>query len=101
MSIRSKTLPPALADEAARLEAFRKNRKARILPDGIWHRAAALARQFGRTRTAKVLRLDYGRLKKELEQSQVIPSDQPNPTFVELPAVGSVQKQTVDGFSTT
>lgn len=72
-----------------RLEAWRKTHKKRTrIPDRIWKSAVKVAGQYGLTKTARELRLDYNGLKKRLHAA----ADDPKtaPAFVELiPAASS------------
>jgi hypothetical protein len=54
------------------------------IPQGLWASAAAVARQHGVFRTAKVLRLEYGKLKRMAESADRVPRLTPPPTFLEL-----------------
>ena len=48
-----------------RFERWRRGRKARLpIPEKLWASAAQVARDHGVFRTAKVLRLEYGKLKR-------------------------------------
>jgi len=48
-----------------RFERWRKGHKARLpIPERLWALAAQVAREHGVFRTAKVLRLEYGKLKR-------------------------------------
>jgi hypothetical protein len=47
-----------------RFERWRKSHRGRLpIPEGLWASAAELAREHGVFLTAKVLRLEYGKLK--------------------------------------
>jgi hypothetical protein len=51
-----------------RFERWRKSHRGRLpIPEGLWASAAELAREHGVFRTAKVLRLEYGKLKRMAE----------------------------------
>ena len=48
-----------------RFELWRRSHRGRLpIPEGLWASAAAVAREHGVFRTAKVLRLEYGKLKR-------------------------------------
>ena len=83
----SQLLPAAdsnLAETAAALTRWRNTRPlgARI-PEALWSRAVELASAHGVAKVAKVLRLDYTRLKRRLtaESEVAVP---PPPAFVEM-----------------
>ena len=67
-----------------RFEQWRKGHQARLpIPEALWAAAAEVAREHGVFRTAKVLRLEYGKLKRIVESSAPgTPS--PTATFLEL-----------------
>jgi hypothetical protein len=51
-----------------RFERWRKGHKARLpIPEKLWASAAQVAREHGVFRTAKVLRLEYGKLKRMVQ----------------------------------
>ncbi len=53
-----------------RFERWRKGHTARLpIPEGLWASAAEVAREHGVCRTAKVLRLEYGKLKRMVESA--------------------------------
>ena len=90
-SKRSGQVPPQLMRAAARFANWRRNRAigARI-PKALWASAVRLAGQFGISRTATCLKLDYYELKRHLE-SVTPPAIQTSlakqtPAFVEWPA---------------
>jgi hypothetical protein len=92
-SKRSGQVPPQLMRAAARFADWRRNRVigARI-PKALWASAVRLAGQFGISRTATCLKLDYYELKRHLE-SVAPPAMQTStslakqtPAFVEWPA---------------
>ena len=83
------SLPPPTtsADLAATAAAFARWRDATPLgariPEGLWSRAVELASTHGVAKVARVLRLDYVRLKRRLmaEAGAAVP---PPPGFVEM-----------------
>jgi len=90
-SKRSGQVPAQLMRAAARFAEWRRNRVigARI-PKALWASAVRLATEFGISRTATCLKLDYYELKRHLE-SIAPPAKQASvakqsPAFVELSA---------------
>ena len=79
-----------------RFERWRNGHQARLpIPEPLWAAAAQTAREHGVFRTAKVLRLDYSKLKRMVENAPapVRPTTGPA-TFLELvpsPATGSAE----------
>jgi len=67
-----------------RFESWRQSRrgKARI-PDELWSAAMELARRDGVNRTAAVLRLDGGKLRRRMVAADSVPG-KAAPTFVEM-----------------
>lgn len=60
-------IPGDLLEVSQRLEQWRREQPPRSrLPESIWEAALEMARRHGLHRTAKVLRMDYMRLKKRL-----------------------------------
>ena len=76
-------IPADLQRLCRRLDKHRNSKgKGRRLPDGIWRSAAEVARNHGVSLVARILSLDYYKLK---EQSGVPASNSPaSPAFVEL-----------------
>ena len=65
-----------------RFERWRSSHRGRLpIPGGLWASAAAVAREHGVFQTAKVLRLEYGKLKRMAEAAP--PATRPA-TFLEL-----------------
>jgi hypothetical protein len=58
--------------------------KGERIPPRYWAAAGKLASKHGVCQTAKVLKLDYYSLKKQMEQQSAEPS--PVPAFIELPS---------------
>jgi len=57
-----------------RFERWRRSHRGRLpIPEGLWASAAAVAREHGVFRTAKVLRLEYGKLKRMAESASGSP----------------------------
>ncbi len=51
-----------------RFERWRSSHRGRLpIPEGLWASAVAVARKHGVFQTAKVLRLEYGKLKRMVE----------------------------------
>ena len=72
-----------------RFAAWRESRvKGERIPLGLWESAGKLASKYGICQTAKVLKLDYYSLKKQMEQQRTDPSP---PPFIELPSPPVVQ----------
>ncbi len=62
-------LPAKLAEGCRHFEQWRSQQKTRgRLPDQLWSLAAELARQYGVSKTARILRLDYYRLKQRSQR---------------------------------
>jgi len=78
-------LPGPLADGVRRFEKWRSKRTTRRIPAELWSLAAGLGGEYGLSRTARVLRVDYYALKKQIDASS---SDQEEaeaaPAFVEI-----------------
>ena len=65
---RQSPLPAKLARGRRRFERWRRDHKPPArLPVYLWSLAAELAREYGISRTARTLRLEYNGLKKRLE----------------------------------
>lgn len=61
-------VPAGLKRVCRRFERWRNGHKARLpIPEGLWASAAQAAREHGIFRTAKILRLEYGKLKRMVE----------------------------------
>ena len=72
-----------------RLERWRQTHRQRCpIPETLWIASANLAREFGLSRTAKALRLDYYALKKRLDA--LVPPVPVESRFVELVPPSSV-----------
>jgi len=88
---RTAGLPGRLERTRRRFERWRRSRKKRTpIPDPLWAAAVEAAGEYGVSRTASALRVDYYSLKKRLAK-QAAPSRQmPQlgevPTFIELAA---------------
>ena len=91
--MRTRKAPIALVGmERARrgVERWRETRAAGMpMPESLWAMAAQLARRHGIYPTARVLGLEYNKLKRLSQQSNEAPKSTlslPPPTFVELMA---------------
>ena len=106
-------IPPDMRKLYRRLWRWRSSHARRVpFPDALWTAAGELAREHGINRTAKALRLEYGKLKERAEAlgatKKVVkkaPSAIPRharstvpPTFMELltPRVGSATSAVVE-----
>ena len=77
-------VPAAMQGVAQQFEEWRSSHSGRRpIPEALWTRAADLARQYGVFRTAKVLRLDYSKLKRQKAPAKTSVSSSPA-TFVEF-----------------
>src|ERR1700730_977935 len=79
-------IPVGMRRGYRRFERWRKGHKARLpIPATLWAEAAVVAREHGVFRTAKVLRLEYGKLKGMVESAAGAPgAPSRTPTFLEL-----------------
>lgn len=89
-STRSGQVPPQLVRTATRFADWRRTRVIGTrIPKALWASAVRLAGQFGISRTATCLKLDYYELKKHLESAtpSVVQTSVPKqtPAFVEWP----------------
>jgi hypothetical protein len=63
-------VPAGMKRVCRRFERWRNGHKARLpIPEGLWASAAQAAREHGVFRTAKVLHLEYGKLKRMVEST--------------------------------
>ncbi len=68
-------VPAGMRRICRRFERWRSSHRGRLpIPEGLWASAAAVAREHGVFQTAKVLRLEYGKLKRMVEAA---PSGRP------------------------
>ena len=71
-SVNSLVVPIKLEQARVRLERWRRTRPHRArIPGPLWAAAAELAREYGVFPTAKALRLEYGKLKRQAESASV------------------------------
>ena len=106
-------IPPDMRKLYRRLRRWRGSHTRRVrFPDALWAAAGELAREHGINRTAKALRLEYGKLKEQAEGlgstrkvvkkvRSAIPRDVRStvpPAFMELltPRVGSATSAVVE-----
>jgi transposase-like protein len=86
------TAAPELSDGMRRIyrrfERWRSSHQTRLpIPSALWASAAAAAREHGVFRTAKVLRLEYAKLKRLAESAAPVPRRAASPAeFLELVA---------------
>jgi hypothetical protein len=79
-------VPAGMRRICRRFERWRNSHRGRLpIPEGLWASAAAMAREHGVCQTAKVLRLEYGKLKRMAESADRSPRRAAAPTtFLEL-----------------
>ena len=80
-------VPAGMQRICRRFERWRSSHRGRLpIPARLWASAAAVAREHGVFQTAKVLRLEYGKLKRMVEAapSGVRPAAGRPATFLEL-----------------
>lgn len=79
-------VPAGMQRICRRFERWRRSHRGRLpIPEGLWASAAAVARERGVFRTSKVLRLEYGKLKRMAESAADNPQQAAVPTaFLEL-----------------
>jgi hypothetical protein len=78
-----------------RFERWRSSHQGRLpIPEALWASAAAVAREHGVFRTSKILRLEYGKLKRMVETTApvrpVMRATAPPAEFLELVAPQTV-----------
>jgi hypothetical protein len=78
-------IPEDLLELGRQLQQWRGAQAPRArLPETLWSAAVEMAQRHGLHRTAKVLRMDYMRLKKRMPQA--VPAGGVAPSFLELVA---------------
>ena len=78
-------VPAGMQRVCRRFELWRRSHRGRLpIPEGLWASAAAAAREHGVFRTAKILRLEYGKLKRMAEASGRSPQPTAPTAFLEL-----------------
>jgi hypothetical protein len=75
--------PDELKELSQRLEQWRREQSPRArLPESLWKAATGMAQRYGLHQTARLLRLDYTRLKKRMLATTPVASEAAN--FLEL-----------------
>jgi hypothetical protein len=75
---RTRDLPARLDAARRQFERWRRVRKPHsLIPDRLWAAAVKLVAQYGLCRTARILRVDYYSLKKQVEAASVAEHDRP------------------------
>jgi hypothetical protein len=83
-------VPAGMQRICRRFERWRRSHRGRLpIPEGLWASAAAVAREHGVFRTAKVLRLEYGKLKRMAEAADRTPRVTAPTAFLELMPQGA------------
>lgn len=78
-------VPAGMQRICRRFERWRRSHRGRLpIPEGLWASAAAVAREYGVFRTAKVLRLEYGKLKRMSESISGSRPSASSTAFLEL-----------------
>jgi hypothetical protein len=80
-------IPAGLKEAQERFSEWRGAQSGRRpIPATLWSLAVELASHHGVFRTAQILRLDYNRLKRQMEGAAPVmkPAPAPQPSFVEL-----------------
>jgi hypothetical protein len=90
---KAQEIPTPLENTRQRLERWRQTSPAKSrIPETLWNAAAKMAERYGVARTAGVLRLDYYRLKRRLDQKAAQGAEASpaaaRTTFLQLPAPG-------------
>ena len=81
-------VPPGMQRIHRRFERWRSSHQGRLpIPEALWASAAAVAREHGVFRTAKILHLEYGKLKRmAASATPVRRASTPHAEFLELVA---------------
>jgi hypothetical protein len=70
MTTKASEVPAGMQKICRRFERWRSSHRGRLpIPERLWASAAAVARKYGVFQTAKVLRLEYGKLKRMVESA--------------------------------
>jgi hypothetical protein len=78
-------VPAGMQRICRRFERWRNSHRGRSpIPEGLWASAAAVAREHGVFQTAKVLRLEYGKLKRLAEAADQTLQPTAPTAFLEL-----------------
>jgi hypothetical protein len=96
---RRSAIPTAMRKVHGRFERWRKSHVGRLpIPERLWRAAAELASEHGVCRTAQVLRLEYGKLRRLADcagsRRRAATAETPRASFVELvapPASGGLE----------
>jgi len=82
-------VPTGMQTIYRRFERWRSSHRGRVpIPAALWASAAVVAREHGIFRTAKILRLEYGKLKRMAESAPPAARRTPAPAeFLELVAL--------------
>ena len=84
-------VPAGMQRICRRFERWRGSHRGRLpIPEGLWTSAAVVAREHGVFRTAKVLRLEYGKLKRMAEAADRTLQPTTPTAFLELMPQGVV-----------
>ena len=87
MATATLTVPAGMREVHRRFERWRGAHTGRLpIPDELWASAAEVAKEHGVYRTAKVLRLEYGKLKRLVQSAAPVPRTTAPPAFLELMA---------------
>src|ERR1019366_4448056 len=80
-------IPHGMRRVYRRFERWRSAHTGRLpIPEDLWASAAEVAKEHGVFRTAKCLRLEYGKLKDLVQATTPVPRTTAPPAFVELRA---------------
>ena len=96
---RGKDRKMTVEEVQARFEEWRRDRQGRAtIPDELWSAAIDLASRDGVNRTAAVLHLDGGKLKRRMVEARAIVQKPVPPAFVELmaPRGGGLAEYTIE-----
>ena len=87
MATATLTVPAGMRRVCRRFERWRSAHTGRLpIPEELWASAAEVAKAHGVFRTAKILHLEYGKLKRLAESTGPDPRTTAPPAFVELMA---------------
>ena len=87
-------LPAPLASAARRFERWRAERTTRRIPEELWVLAADLGARHGVSRTSRALHVQYGDLKKRVEEAKQPDTVDGAPrAFVEIRRAPSMTEQ--------
>ena len=87
MATAALTVPAGMRRVSRRFERWRSAHTGRLpIPEDLWASAAEVAKAHGVFRTAKILHLEYGKLKRLTQAAAPAPRATALPAFVELMA---------------